>query len=190
MTADYLDLLLIAISLIDMLKKLVNRRLRKRDARGTTVIDPIEINASDREEYMASFIRKDDKLTFDHILAIHQQLGYLPTNIVRAGAFIDNKPVVAELYPLNVNDLKGRYDSKEGIKPFPTIFWMTCPNLHIRISQIEEEGWIQTFQTRLHDSTNFSEAIEAMKKAHDLYAKERWNMLSEVDKEYVATQGW
>ena len=46
------------------------------------------------------------ELNLDDLTLIIQQLGYFPLNIIRVAARspVDNRPLIAELYPLNSND--------------------------------------------------------------------------------------
>ena len=61
-------------------------------------------------------------------------------------------PVVIECYP-----------EKDG-KPFPTLYWLTCPHLRQEVSRLEEKGWIKRFEKRIEDSTTMRERME---KAHE-----------------------
>lgn len=118
------------------------------------------------------------------------QLGYAPLNIVQIVAGTDETPLVALLYPLNANIHRTRNQSTVR-KPFPTIFWMIDQQLKARISKLEDEGWIQVLEMRLREET--AEGVvyrEQMRRAHQLYAEERWSMLSDEDKIYIESQNW
>lgn len=141
---------------------------------------------------------------FDHNLlgVLEAQLQFRPCNVVKIGASISiidpstnesiEYPQVAILYPLNVNNLNGRYSKKRGLQPFPTTVWMTCPHLQRRISLLEGKGYISVFQTRLEDNgtPENTENRRKMLAAHRQYAEYRWNLLSEEDKQLVEQNGW
>jgi uncharacterized protein len=119
------------------------------------------------------------KIDVEHIC---NSLGYCPLNLYDIGAKnAKGNPVIAVLYPLNRNEeVKGRY-CKEYL-PFPTMMWMTCPDLKKSISRLEDQGLIDEFQKRLDES---EEARGKMKNAHELYAAERWGILSDEDRDLV-----
>ena len=97
-----------------------------------------------------------------------------------------------QLYPLNCNNLGGKYTSKEEILlPFPTMMWICCRKLHAEISKLEDYGWINIFQTKLLDGSEQSNQwLESMRDAHLSYSRERWNLLLDNDKDYVVQKDW
>ncbi|AKI98085.1 DUF501 domain-containing protein [Kosmotoga pacifica] len=48
-------------------------------------------------------------------------------------------------------------------KPFPTLFWLTCPLLSKEVSRLEEKGWIKRFEENLQNS---EELFQRYLKAH------------------------
>jgi uncharacterized protein len=68
-------------------------------------------------------------------------------------------PVVVEVDPIT-----------EDGRPFPTLFWLTCPLLRRRVARIEERGEIKALDQRLRDDPAFGRAIE---RAHEVYADAR-----------------
>jgi exopolyphosphatase / guanosine-5'-triphosphate,3'-diphosphate pyrophosphatase len=54
--------------------------------------------------------------------------------------------------------------------PFPTIFWLTCPDAVRAVSRLESEGWISRLNERIESDTGFAEAVA---HAHAEYARER-----------------
>ncbi len=140
------------------------------------------------------FSRRSEALTIDTTHSIIRQLGYLPYNLVEVAAHSEQSPqhpLILKLYPLNTNDLKGRYAKSVGQPlPFPTLFWMSCPALHTKISELEDAGWIQVFQKRLLEGPESAVWLEMMDNAHRQYAAERWSMLSGEDLELVERNGW
>jgi exopolyphosphatase/guanosine-5'-triphosphate,3'-diphosphate pyrophosphatase len=55
-------------------------------------------------------------------------------------------------------------------EPFPTTFWLTCPEAVRAISRLEAEGWISRLNERLEADPGFAEAVA---QAHAEYARER-----------------
>ena len=58
--------------------------------------------------------RRAPELTLEAARAVTLQLGYVPKNLVRVGAWCPDSPgdpAVAVLYPLLTNELGGRYDA-------------------------------------------------------------------------------
>lgn len=165
-------------------KKRIGRANRSRTKHQNII--PIELDD------MSIFLRtKDEILTLEDVQFVTNQLGYIPYNIIQIGAYSSSskKPLVAILYPLLLNDLKGNYIKEEGYKPFPTTMWITCPKLHSRISKLEDQGWINVIQEKIKDEKN-KEYLEIMHNAHDLYSKYRWSLLSTEDIELIETKGW
>jgi exopolyphosphatase/guanosine-5'-triphosphate,3'-diphosphate pyrophosphatase len=60
------------------------------------------------------------------------------------------------------------YDA-EG-RPFPTLYWLTCPEAVGRVSRLESEGWIGRFNERAEQDETFAASLDA---AHGEYARER-----------------
>ena len=54
--------------------------------------------------------------------------------------------------------------------PFPTTFWLTCPDAVRAVSRLEAEGWISKLNERLEADPGFAEAVA---HAHAEYARER-----------------
>jgi exopolyphosphatase / guanosine-5'-triphosphate,3'-diphosphate pyrophosphatase len=55
-------------------------------------------------------------------------------------------------------------------KPFPTTFWLTCPNAVRSVSRLEADGWIGRLNERIEADPAFAEAVA---RAHAEYARER-----------------
>ncbi len=150
------------------------------------------------EVTIESFVRRSDCLTLNTVQNVIRQLGYLPYNLVEVAAQspspISNEelnPLVLKLYPLNTNDLSGRYAKSVGQPlPFPTMMWMSCRVLYAQISVLEDAGWIQVFQKKLLNSPESPEWLQIMENAHRQYAAERWAQISPVDMELVERNNW
>jgi exopolyphosphatase/guanosine-5'-triphosphate,3'-diphosphate pyrophosphatase len=63
--------------------------------------------------------------------------------------------------------------------PFPTLYWLTCPDAVVAVSRLESEGWIKRLDDRARSDPEFGAALEA---AHREHAAERgrWAMGAEV----------
>jgi exopolyphosphatase/guanosine-5'-triphosphate,3'-diphosphate pyrophosphatase len=58
----------------------------------------------------------------------------------------------------------------ENGSPFPTTFWLTCPDAVRAASRLESEGWIATLNERVKADPTFAEAVA---RTHAEYASER-----------------
>ncbi len=107
-----------------------------------------------------------EELRTSDLEAVQEQLGREPTTpftvVVRCTG---GHPLVVRNRP---TDAEGR--------PFPTTFWLTCPDAVRAVSRIESEGWIG----RLNDDPSMAEAVET---AHRGYAAAR----AEIDE---ASRSW
>ena len=54
--------------------------------------------------------------------------------------------------------------------PFPTLFWLTCPDAVRAVSTLESEGWIARLNLRAEDDPGFAHVLA---RAHAEYALER-----------------
>ena len=55
-------------------------------------------------------------------------------------------------------------------KPFPTTFWLTCPDAVRSVSRLETDGWIARLNRRVETDPAFADAVA---RAHAEYARER-----------------
>ena len=72
-------------------------------------------------------------------------------------------------------------------KPFPTLFWLSCPALIAQISRIEHQGYIQKLETILSED---SELLAAYHQNHQKYIEERWSHLSEEEIELLESKNY
>ena len=61
--------------------------------------------------------------------------------------------------------------------PFPTTYWLTCPDAVKAVARVESEGWIARLNDRVQDDEAFDDALEI---AHRAYAEERGADLPEA----------
>lgn len=107
----------------------------------------------------------------DDLKVITKQLGRKPRNLVGVAKRCQyGYPQILINYPI--------YNEQEEIKIFPTTYWLSCPELVKRISQLEAKGLIQEIQKEIvHDSAKFEELLSAYEK----YAQNRVDLLQEKD---------
>ena len=122
-------------------------------------------------------------LKSDHVIAVNDGQIESPPSVT----LTTQHPLVIIVYPLNCNSINRQHKNSKVLKPFPTVIWMTCPELHKRISKLEDAGWISKLQTKLQDSNEYK---DKMISAHNLYKQFRWSLLSKDDQEYLNNSGW
>ena len=79
-------------------------------------------------------------------------------------------PQVVTVYPL----LEG--------KPFPTMYWLTCPFLHREIAALESTGMIARLEEQI---ANDPKQAEQVLRAHRSYITRRRDLLSPDDLSYI-----
>lgn len=73
------------------------------------------------------------------IAIVAEQLGRAPRGFRRVVSRCESgHPQVIENSPFT-----------EDGKPFPTLYWLTCPHKVKAVSQLEDEGWAETLQEKL-----------------------------------------
>lgn len=87
-------------------------------------------------------------------------------------------PSVIRCYPL---ERRG-----DVLKPFPTLYWLTCPNVIAQVGRVEAAGWIGRFETMMHEDDALAAAVSA---DHDRYIAERWRLLSDADRQAIKEAG-
>ena len=70
--------------------------------------------------------------------------------------------------------------------PFPTLFWLACPQLTEALSRLEHEGWIKRLSERLVTDPALRAAVE---RDHDAYIAERWSRLSPEEQDEIRRRG-
>jgi hypothetical protein len=83
-------------------------------------------------------------------------------------------PQVARVHPI----VEGR--------PFPTLYWLTCPYLAGQIDRLEADGWVGRLEERLSQDCDLSARYEA---AWEAYVEDRLALLSEADLQYLRGRG-
>jgi exopolyphosphatase/guanosine-5'-triphosphate,3'-diphosphate pyrophosphatase len=91
---------------------------------------------------------------------VAEQLGREPTTSFTVVARCPGgHPLVIRNAPF---DVQGR--------PFPTLFWLICPEATRAVSRLESEGWVSRLNEQLARDPALAEAVE---RAHVAYAAER-----------------
>ena len=90
-------------------------------------------------------------------------------------------PEVIQYYPLS-RAADGRVSG-----PFPTLFWLVCPEVARQVSRLESEGWVGKLEAQLAGDPGL---LEALRADHGSYQEERWGVLSAEDRELIRRRGW
>jgi exopolyphosphatase/guanosine-5'-triphosphate,3'-diphosphate pyrophosphatase len=72
-------------------------------------------------------------------------------------------PLVIRNHPIDSNG-----------NPFPTLYWLTCPETVAAVSRLESEGWIKRLDQRAEIDPKLRTAV---RRAHEAYAKERGRVM-------------
>lgn len=110
---------------------------------------------------------------------ITTQLGRTDATVLTIAARrTDNKPSVIVNHPLIVNTNK--------LIPFPTLYWLVCPDLIKAVSRLEMNGWITRLEEQIHHDPALASAVE-----HDnaRYAATRLSLLTDDDRQAAKQQG-
>ncbi|MGH2725283.1 MAG: DUF501 domain-containing protein [Actinomycetota bacterium] len=104
------------------------------------------------------------------LAAVAEQLGREPlTGFSVVARCSPGHPLVIRNHPV---DRRGN--------PFPTLYWLTCPEATAAVSRLESEGWIKRLDERAASEGGFGEELA---RAHRSYAAERGGLVPEA-------QGW
>jgi len=98
---------------------------------------------------------------------IEKQIGRTPRGVVAIPCRCSyGYPQVVTVYPMI-----------EG-KPFPTLYWLTCPFLSRAVGRLEARGWVARLEERIAQDDEFRAAVH---DAHARYVSGRTSLLSEID---------
>ena len=113
--------------------------------------------------------------------AVRRQLRKDPGEFLRVVARNRRgEPAVIEYYPL-------RREPDGTLHPFPTLWWLTCPDIDRDLAVLENQGWIRRLQSLMREDEAFREAVHA---DHRRYIEQRWQRLSPAHRELVRERGW
>lgn len=71
-------------------------------------------------------------------------------------------------------------------EPFPTLYWLVCPQVIEDVSRLEHAGYIHAYEDRLAGDAGARAAMDA---DHDDYIAERWACLSDTERERLEALG-
>ena len=71
-------------------------------------------------------------------------------------------------------------------KPFPTLYWLTCPLLSLEIDHLEAAGWVKRLEDRMIAEPDLR---SAMQTGHRRYAQQRDRALSSDDRAALEASG-
>ena len=71
-------------------------------------------------------------------------------------------------------------------KPFPTLYWLTCPFLAKEIDHLEADGWVKRLQARVMEDASLG---TAMHEAHRRYCEQRDRLLSDSERAALEDDG-
>lgn len=71
-------------------------------------------------------------------------------------------------------------------KPFPTLFWLTCPFLVQAVDRLEGEGWVKRMEDLLEKDASLARSLA---EAHRRYITEREALLSPRDRALLEENG-
>jgi len=71
-------------------------------------------------------------------------------------------------------------------KPFPTLYWLTCPYLSNEIDHLEAAGWVRRLEARMIEESGLRTAMQA---AHRRYCRQRDRLLSLEEKARLEADG-
>lgn len=95
-------------------------------------------------------------------------------------------PVAIQTYPLNGGAERRQAKSELGPpsllpvnSPFPTLFWLTCPDIARAVADLESRGYIQMMEKELDQDPVLSRRLV---DCHQEYASLRWESLADDDR--------
>lgn len=107
---------------------------------------------------------------------VAEQIGRAPRGLVAVPVMAaDGQPVVVQMRAL-VED-----------RPFPTLYWLTCPRLCKQIGQLETQGWVKQLEARLGQDAKLRQAYLADQAR---YVATRWQLMTVQDRARIAQLGF
>ena len=86
----------------------------------------------------------------------------------------------AKLLPTEANQESKKEKNKKQVQsPFPTLFWLTCPDISKAVANIEGRGFVTIFEDELNADAELSQRLFS---CHEEYAQLRWKSLTEEDR--------
>lgn len=115
---------------------------------------------------------------------IKTQLGYIPANLVSVSARSSiGKPIALKTYALNGGADRRKAKALNEFTPFPTLYWLCCPNIGNAIANLEGQGYIGILEERLLGDLDLAKGFI---QCHKGYAEERWSSLTADHQNWVS----
>lgn len=120
------------------------------------------------------------------------QLGYSPTNFVRVSARNDKgDPIAIQTYPLDGGARRRQSKARRSFEnqvewlgtPFPTLYWLTCPDISRSIASLERKGFVKVIESELRENEDM---FQSLMDAHRDYARLRWGSLAPDDRQQLS----
>jgi len=142
----------------------------------------VQQQSKSSETEILCLISEDDKKK------VTEQLGYIPPNVLSISARNSSgDPIAIKTYPLGGGASRRMNKAAQDKTPFPTLYWLTCKKISKALANLEREGVLQQFEERIVNQEE--DAHIKMRKAHEEYAQERWDTLTEQDKHFLLNNG-
>jgi hypothetical protein len=127
--------------------------------------------------------------------AVQRQLGYLPLNLhsISARHSSDGSPVAIQTYPLHggaprrqAKQLQQPSSSVSALgAPFPTLFWLTHPDISKAVADLERRGFVGILEERLNQDKS---ASDQLLRCHQDYARRRWDCILPEDQQALMSE--
>ena len=120
-----------------------------------------------------------------------RQLSYTPTNFVRVSARNqDGRPIAIQTYPLDGGARRRQSKARQSVEndadwlgtPFPTLYWLTCPEISKNIANLERRGFVKVLEDELQSNKDM---LQSLMLAHRDYARLRWESLTPEDRQQL-----
>lgn len=121
----------------------------------------------------------DRSPTHADLIALASQLGRTPRGVVGIAVTCPyGYPQVVTTHPLLHTD--------EGIRPFPSLFWLTCPFLMRAVGRLEAAGGVRKMETKLRRDPDLARAYAS---AAQRYRGERNALLTPAELRELRARG-
>ena len=124
-------------------------------------------------------------LTIAEKKLVAEQIGRLPRSAVAVAARCPaGHPCVITNYPLR--SVRGQQGQPDRVAPFPTLYWLTCPQLCRQVAHLERDGLIAKLEAEMAHDDSLRAAVW---KDHERYIAQRLALLSAEDHQRVESLG-
>ena len=116
---------------------------------------------------------------------VKQQLGYVPLNFHSISAKTRNgEPIAIQTYPLisSSSTTTTKIGCSTQKQPFPTLFWLTHPDISKAIAELERRGHVALLEEQLNNNLEYTQQFY---NNHVDYANDRWDSLTKTDQDWL-----